>query len=352
MSAAKYPSLTVTLETKIRQGAYRDKIPTTRKLAAEFAVSRQTVTNALRPLIDKGMLIAAGRRGVRISHRHQAHGMIGIVAVGDSAVLTNTPIMSRLQQQINNDGFESVLLSISSLNTYKNICSLLSDNFTGLIFTYSSLTMEIAEYLESKKIPFISCNRLPVYSHLNFVEHDWAGAIRRISEEFAQKGCLKQSLFFQGRLEGYGHLVREQWKNIKNGLNLLLLKIDELELDYRETPSACFFKYLKALHETEQYPQLLIMWSGITDEIVEMACHGQYKLPEQCIITGPLKTGKPPPEQILTFSEGDYHNLLLAAYEGLRELILAPSDKFIHRFVDFPVVWNIKKNEDMADLNL
>ena len=32
--------------------------------------------------------------------------------------------------------------------------------------------------------------------------------------------------------------------------------------------------------------------------------------------------------------------------------LLAPSDKFIHRFVDFPVVWNIKKNEDMADLNL
>ena len=76
------------------------------------------------------------------------------------------------------------------------------------------------------------------------------------------------------------------------------------------------------------------------DEIVEMACDGQYKLPEHCIITGPLKTGKPLPEQRRTFSEGDYHNLLLAAYEGLRELILAPSDKFIHRFVNFPVVWN------------
>lgn len=340
MSAAKYPNLTVTLETKIRQGAYRDKIPTTRKLASEFAVSRQTVTNALRPLINKGMLIAAGRHGVRVSHRHQPHGMIGIVAVGELSKLNNALILSRLQQQINSDGFESVILSISSLTTYKNICNLLSESFAGIIFTYSSLTMEIAEYLENKKIPFISCNRLPVYSHLNFVEHDWPNAIRKISGEFAQKGYLKQSLFFQGRLEGYGHLIKAQWKNIKTGLNLPHLKIDELELDYRENISECFFKYLKSLHETGQYPQLLIMWSGITDEIVEMACHGQYKLPEHCIITGPLKTGKPLPEQIRTFSEGDYHNLLLAAYEGLRELILAPSDKFIHRFVDFPVVWN------------
>jgi len=339
MSSAKYPCLTVELEAKIRQGIYRNKIPTTRKLASEFAVSRQTVTNALRPLIDKGMLVAAGRHGVRISYHQPEQGMIGIVAVGDSAVLTNTLIMSRLQKQINDDGFESVLLSISSLKTYSNICNLLSDSFTGLIFTYSSLNMEIAEYLEKKKIPFISCNRLPVYSRLNFVEHDWVSAIRKISGVFARKGYLKQSLFFPSRLEGYARLIREQWKRIKAELNLPHMEIDELELepdpDYLKNQSDCFIRYLKSLHKNGQYPQLIIMWGGgIADEIVEIVCHGQYKLPQSCIFVGAQKTNSPIPEQFLSFPEMDYHNLLSTAYEGLRELILAPSSKLIHRMVD------------------
>ncbi len=347
MSAAKFPSLSATLEARIRQGIYRDKIPTTLKLASEFAVSRQTVTNALRPLIDKGMLIAAGRRGVRIGHRHKAHGLIGIVATVELDVLNTDQTLIQLRRQINNDGFESVILSISSLTKHNNICRLLSENFTGLIFTNSSLTIEIAEYLENLKIPFISCNRLPIYSRLNFVEHDWASAIRKSSNEFAQKGYLIQGLFFHGRLEGYDRLIKEQWRNIKAELNLPLLKIDELELDYRENPDVCLNKYLGTLDETGQYPQLLILWSGITDEFIEIFNSGKYKSTEHCIVVGPLKTVKPLPKQILTFPEWNYYNLLSTAYEALRELIWAPSDKLIHRFVDYPIVWN-QKTEFMA----
>lgn len=82
MSNSRYPTLAATLEKRIAQGIYRDRLPTVRELAAEFKVSKQTVTLALRPLIVKGILKAEGRRGnpcrrsgqVSGHHRHRGDG--------------------------------------------------------------------------------------------------------------------------------------------------------------------------------------------------------------------------------------------------------------------------------------
>ena len=67
MSNSRYPTLAATLEKRIAQGIYRDRLPTVRELAAEFKVSKQTVTLALRPLIVKGILKAEGRRGIHVA---------------------------------------------------------------------------------------------------------------------------------------------------------------------------------------------------------------------------------------------------------------------------------------------
>ena len=79
MSNSRYPTLAATLEKRIAQGIYRDRLPTVRELAAEFKVSKQTVTLALRPLIVKGILKAEGnpcRRSGQVSghHRHRGDG--------------------------------------------------------------------------------------------------------------------------------------------------------------------------------------------------------------------------------------------------------------------------------------
>lgn len=338
MSDAKYPSLTVTLETRIMEGFYPDKVPTTRTLAAEFGVSRQTVTNALRPLIDKGVLVSDGRRGVMVCRKYQGQGMVGIVATGDLSRLHADEGLQKLQNRINSDGFESVLISISPWISHRNICNLLGQNFAGLIFTNSSLTLEIAEYLEKRKIPFISCNRLPVYSRLNFVEHDWASAIKDVAADFAAKGYRRQNLFFHGRLEGYDRLIRKEWRNIKSDLKLPELSGDSIELDFTDTSVESFAKYLKKLNELQDYPELLIMWHVINEKTIEMVTTGPWRLPETCHVVGVENKGMKLPPGFTVFKEGsNYHDLMLAAYEGLRELISAPSDKLIHRMVKYTI---------------
>jgi len=341
MSSAKYPVLTASLELKIRQGGYREKIPTARGMAVEFGVSRQTVTNALRPLIEKGLLISDRRNGVKINVKQLNRGLIGIVARGDLAVLNSSPMFKPLQERMSADGFESLMMDVSHGIT-SGIRNLLG-NFVGFIFTNSSLTMEMAEFLESEHIPFVSCNRLPIYSRLNFVECDWAGAVKKIASSFALKGYQNQCLFFQGRLEGYDKLVRKQWKNIKQELGLPLLKADEIELDWQNEPLVSLGKYLKTLYEIQQYPQLLIFWMGIDEDVVTLVRHGKYKLPGSCVVAGPSFSPDFCGKNIITLAANNDVAVQQASYEALRELILAPSEKLIHRLVDYPIVWHKNK---------
>ena len=336
MSASKYPALTVTIEERITQGVYRDKLPTTRQLAEEFAVSRQTVTNALRPLIDDGILVSDRRRGVSIRKPKLERGLIGIVATGDLNRLIGDPPLSRFQQRIKSDGFEPILLTIYPDTNHKNICKLLGSNFTGLIFTNSSLTLEIAESLERQEIPFISCNRLPVYSRLNFVEHDWNSAIRQLAAEYAVLGYKRQNLFFQGRLEGYDRLIRKSWSAIKKELKLPRLAADEIELDYRKPSLDAFAEYLKKLKESGEYPDILIIWTGFSEKMAKLTGSGPLKLPDNCRIISLSSAHLPPSPQITLFNENNnQYDLLLEAYEGLRELLAAPSGKLIHRKVEY-----------------
>lgn len=198
MSNSRYPTLAATLEKRIAQGIYRDRLPTVRELAAEFKVSKQTVTLALRPLIVKGILKAEGRRGIHVAAPVKSPGIIGIVATGDMSILENDKKLKELQEQINRDGFESVLIGITNWISSRSVCKLLSDHFSGIIFTNSTLSFEIAEHLDRLLIPFVSCNRLPVYPHINYVETNWRGAIRQLAEDLADMGYRKLGLFFKG----------------------------------------------------------------------------------------------------------------------------------------------------------
>lgn len=198
----------------------------------------------------------------------------------------------------------------------------------------------MANYLEQKHIPFVSCNRLPVYSRLNYAEYDWVGAIKKIASLFAMKGYRNQGLFFPGKLMGYNKSIKKQWKSIKVELGLPLMKADEFEASRLVDNLICLEKYLKDLHTTRHYPQLLILWMGIDRDCVELVRRSKYKLPDSCLIAGPSDSPDINDENIITLSPNDGTDVMMAAYEALREMMLAPSKKLIHRLVDYPIIWH------------
>ncbi len=341
MSSSRYPSLAAVLEKRIAHGIYRDKLPTVRNLAAEFQVSKQTVTLALRPLIQSGLLKSDGRRGIRIASQETSSGIIAIVGKGDLSILETDRRLKELQAQINRDGFESILIGVTDWISSRNLCKLLGNHFSGIIFTNSTLSYEIAEYLDGAGIPFVSCNRLPVYPRINYVETNWAGTIRQIVRDFAGRGLRKMALFFHGRLEGYNVIVRKEWKKIKEECGLPLLPADRIRLDYSASTLDNLRRYLEILRGQKEYPELLIFWPGLDEEKLGLLTEGPLRVPASTRILACARIGVHYPEQVMTFSEGDcYHEILSAAYEALREVMIAPTTRKIHRSVEYPVIYN------------
>lgn len=341
MSNSRYPSLAAVLEKRIANGIYREKLPTVRNLAAEFQVSKQTVTLALRPLIQSGLLKPDGRRGIRIASRETSSGIIAIVGKGDMSILETDCRLKELQAQINRDGFESILIGVTDWISSRNLCKLLGDHFSGIIFTNSTLSYEIAEYLDGAGIPFVSCNRLPVYPRINYVETNWGGTIRQIVRDFTARGYRKMALFFHGRLEGYNVIVRKEWKCIKEELGLPLIPADRIRLDYSASTLDNLRGYLEILRGQKEYPELLIFWPGLDEEKLGLLTEGPLRVPASTRILACARIGVHYPEQVMTFSEGDcYHEILSAAYEALREVMIAPTTRKIHRSVEYPVIYN------------
>ena len=137
--------------------------------------------------------------------------------------------------------------------------------------------------------------------------------------------------------------IKKHWKGIKQELGLPLLKADDIELDWQIKPLVCLEQYLQVLYATKEYPQLLILWMSIDEDSVELVRQGKYKLPDSCLVAGPSYSPDFSCKNIITLAAHDSVDVMLAAYEALRERILAPSEKLIHRLVDNPIVWHKNK---------
>lgn len=172
MSAAKFASITVDIERRVRQGSYSGRLPTTLALAEEFGVARQTITNALRPLVERGLLAPAGKRGMLIAASvPRQNSLIGIVTGLTSDEIAFYHPEAATLELIEREGFEAMVLGLPQGYRWRDPARFFrfADQFAGILFAQSSLTAEISFYLDAKKVPFLSCNRLPVYPQLNYV---------------------------------------------------------------------------------------------------------------------------------------------------------------------------------------
>ncbi len=336
MSESRYPALTAILEKRISQGVYRDKIPTVRQLVEEFGVAKQTVTRALKPLIDRGVIVTDGRRGMRVLSVVPEGGVIGIIAYGDMRILEKEQGLKELQEQIHSDGFEPVLIAISNKITPRNVCKLLTSSFAGFIFTNSTLSFEAAEHLDKHGIPFVSCNRLPVYSRpINYVETNWRHAIKRLAIYLKSNDHQEVGLFFHGRLEGYNRVIVKEWQKIKKELELPIREYDSIRLNYRTSAYENLCLYLKQLSRLKEQPKVIVSWHTLNDDFLRELTAGPYSVPPQTRIFGFAAPGITYSPNITIIENVDaYRHVLTAAYAALREIVLAPTAKKIHRFVD------------------
>lgn len=340
MKTMRFSAITSDIERKIRSGVFAEKMPTTSELAKLYGCGKCTITNALRPLVQSGLLYMQSRRGGLLIDRSRLRsGAIGIVmrrAAGKS--IDTNPQMSVIMEKIRQDGFTPVILNHSSeLDSFSSVQHF-HDGFEGLIFAGSTINEEIALDLESKHIPFISCNRLPLNRRLNFIGFDMFDPIAKLLDILVERGYKNIALMFPGRVEGFNMMSRKNWLKLKQARDLPILPCDRVLLNWRDSHSVQVEQFVTVCRNQEVVPDALIMWSSLTPEAWALIAD-TFDIPrETLLITMKVHYSSPPIECVLV----DLVNTLTMighAYEALRELIYAPSGKIIKRFIPLNDEW-------------
>ena len=340
MQTMRFSAIASDMERKIRAGVFGDKMPTTPELAAMYHCGKCTVTNALRALENSGLLYMESRRGGLLIDRSKLRsGKIGLVGRWlEKKNAEFSPGAAPLVELIRQDGFEPVRVHHDSVLDSISDIQHLHSGFDGLIFTNSTLNEEIVLDLESKNIPFISCNRLPFNRRLNFIGFNLFAPLSQLVDMLAERGYEKIAFLIPGRVEGFNSMARKNWLKLKKSRNLAILPCDRLLLNWRDSRDVQLAKFLEFCRRDNIVPDVLILWSEMPEAVFSQVSE-VFNIPQQTLLVGLARPNNPQLPGCVTLKTPETNSLTALAYEALRELIYAPSQKIIKRFVEMPQDW-------------
>ena len=340
MQTMRFSAIASDMERKIRTGVFGNKMPTTPELAAMYHCGKCTITNALQALEKSGLLYMESRRGGLLIDRSKLRsGKIGLVGRWPEAKKAwNSSSYKSLFEVIRQDGFEPVWVHHDSVLDSISDIQHLHSGFDGLIFTNSTLNEEIVLDLESKHIPFISCNRLPFNRRLNFIGFNLFAPLSQLVDMLAERGYEKIAFLIPGRVEGFNSMARKNWLKLKKSRNLAILPCDRLLLNWRDSRDVQLAKFLEFCRKESIEPDALILWSELPSEVFSQVSE-VFNIPQQTLLFGLARANNPQQPGCVALKTPETKSLTVLAYEALRELIYAPSQKIIKRFVEMPPNW-------------
>ena len=318
MYQAKTPYITQEIERRIRHNIYTERIPPTRILAAEFSVARQTITDALKVHVKSQLLKNCRRNGLVIDRSKLKQGIIAIVSRFEKSCVPEA--FEQLQRLINRDGWQVKWIIAHSPRELEK--ELTSDTL-GILFTGSSLTVEIVEYLQEKQIPFVSSNQLPGYRNINWVDFDVAHSIRELLTPAVSRGYKHIGVIFFGHIENFNELLRKELLKVKRELKLPHEPYDDAVIYWQGSLDNILQQTIKFFQQKNSYPEVLISSAQLTVE----QCRMLLELPQPPEL---LLTMVDAPDDELPCGVESFYNSIpsietaIQGYELLRRAIFTP----------------------------
>ncbi len=171
MIEAKYIELSCKIEDGIKKGVWKGRLPGIAKLGRELSVDSATVLKAFRVLANKGLLTIQGTRGTYITphSKRPQHKVIGCIGLKPDNVIYSAEF-EEMEKEAAKRGYNIVGLAHGRQLFAHGTDILLKFPFDGYIFMYSSLTAEIAAFLQGNGINFVSCNKPVSVENVNCVD--------------------------------------------------------------------------------------------------------------------------------------------------------------------------------------
>lgn len=340
MSASRFPAIAAELARRLRRGAYADRFPSTRALAEEFGTARQTVTNALRPLLAGGLLKARPPLGFFPGPAATAdrHCLIGLVCRIENTDINSSPVFMAAEKFLAEQGCRLEVRGfphgLPALHPEREF----SKEYAGLIFMHSLLTLELAEYFMERGVPIVSCNKMPLMPHLNFVDVDVFAVWRDCAEYLTERGYRKVSWFFTSQLESYGAFARRSWRKIQQECGLEHFPGDLKIVGSPVVKSGKdLAEHLLTLHRSKIKPEVVICASGSPGETLrELEAQHPDLLPGVLFIVCQDEPVAGLRHRVFrTASFSDTVMQFQAAFEALEEKLLVPNRQPVRRLLRY-----------------
>ncbi len=326
MYPAKAPVITTRIEQRIRRGFYQDTLPVNELLQNEFQVAKQTLTEALRPLFTAGVLSCTSpRSGIQIVRNKLQTGTIAVVSGTDIGLEDR-----KLIREIQLDNFAvKLFLPSDTVKFHKED----ADKFCGILFINSALTKDIADEIKRLKVPFVSCNRIDFADNVSWIDYNQEANMRFIIEYLLERNYRRLGFFYSSPLVGFNEHSMKIVRRLKREYGLPTTFYDRFVSNINRPAIAELNKLLNRCADKNEYPEVLIGKSNFVSELTKFA-PSVFPSKMKFIYHRAFRERIPPEEGAYSFyfSRINWH-LWLQGYQLLREMMLAPSNNTVRRFM-------------------
>ena len=263
MSHAKYIAVSAAVEKAVRNQLYTTRLPSVQTLARQHNVAIQTMHNALKPLIARGVIRATNHgsfvhlRSAAFSHR------VGIFGESDPRDMQ----MKKLCELALNDGDEPIKLGSLANMLKEDPEFYLHNDLDGYIFLYSNFDLELSKKLSAHNIPALIANDLPEKLGFNSLDYNHRQWLDDAIGTLVAEGCRRIGTIFQRSLNNVISWEEEMATagNLKREYQLKPYRlIDQLPRSAGEQVNKIF----ELLMSEGSFPDALIISGTFTTELV------------------------------------------------------------------------------------
>ena len=331
MNVLKTNRLTEEIESAIQQGKFSDRLPTIRELAAHFGVAKQTIANALKPLRERGFLMATPN-GTFINSQLQQPTrntkMIGLFSNSSPAEVGNFEgtMFQELGQLMRDDGYEPIFILTDSQRIPANKF-FSSMHVDGLIFVYSSFEPDLVPYLQQNAIPFLSGTRVPETHKASWVEFDHAYIYERILGVLRSVGYRRIAIDhpFVMHINGLIGEMFEEWRKVYEKFNLPYQGyIEQVNIPACPLAEPMVRERALQLAALAEFPEAIICWHGRVEITIATLEEAGKRLNRDYIIVAPQVSGASAIPGVYYVSGYDYRLLDEAIWETFKQILPDP----------------------------
>lgn len=264
MQQTKHTLLSDLIEENIRKSIYQHKLPPVRTMAAEFNVSSRTLNKALKPLIEKGLIIQNGPMGTLINNGSSCRRntrTIGVFCNMKNPHPHTDFMLKELQTQILNDNYNPLFMNVPDAELFNNEKFWELNWVDGYIFAYNSINKSTAGILNKHGVPFVAANRVPPEWASSWVDFDNESALQNIVKQLMAAGhktiALDLSIIL---MPEYADYIKKSWFNIlrKEGIEDSCYITCETSGDLLSSTSVHLDYFMKQFPR----PTAIIVWNS------------------------------------------------------------------------------------------